>query len=196
MSIWTYSFDTFTSDYMIRKHKLTPLVLVIVIFTVALACSNDETQKANSLVDAANESVKDANKNTEDGLAKIYSMEAMLPRIKSQNDLNAARTVANDCISILTKAKDKYTEAASKLEEADKMSINEKLKEYLDLKAQEMKKRSEAMETAVREPQALIDSNSVSEYTFKVKSITDSFKNSAEKGRRPRQESRQAARGK
>jgi hypothetical protein len=162
---------------MVKKKRFDVFIPLLLIFTVALACSNDETQKANSLVDAANESVKDANKNTEDGLAKIYSMEAMLPRIKSPNDLNAARTVANDCIAILNKAKDKYTDAASKLEEADKMSINEKLKEYLDLKAQEMKKRSEAMETAIREPQALIDSNSVSEYTFKVKSITDSFKN-------------------
>jgi hypothetical protein len=177
MSIWTYFFDRFTSDYMNKKTQINALVLVIVIFTVALACSNDETQKANNLVDDANVSITDANKNSDDGLAKIYSMEAMLPRIKSQNDLNSARSVANDCISVLTKAKDKYTEATSKLQEAGKMSINEKLKEYLDLKAQEMKKRSEAMETAIREPQALIDSNNVSEYTFKVKSITESFKN-------------------
>ena len=162
---------------MVKKTSLDMFIPLLLIFTVALACSNDQTQKANSLVDDANVSITDANKNSDDGLAKVYSMEAMLPRIKSQNDLNLARSVANDCIPILTKAKDKYTEAASKLEDAGKMSINEKLKEYLDLRAQEMKKRSEAMEAAVREPQALIDSNSVSEYTFKVKSITESFKN-------------------
>jgi hypothetical protein len=39
-----------------------------------------------------------------------------------------------------------------------------------------MSKRSEAMDTAIREPQALIQTDSVSEYTFKVKSITDNFK--------------------
>jgi hypothetical protein len=141
-----------------------------------MACSSDETQKANKLVDDANDTVKIANKNSEDGLAKIYSMEAMLPRIKNQNDLNAARSVANECISILNKAKDGYTEAANKLGDASKMSINDKFKEYLGLRSQEMSKRSEAMDTAIREPQALIQTDSVSEYTFKVKSITDNFK--------------------
>jgi len=161
---------------MTQRTKLNVLFPILLVLAVALACSSDDTAKANKLVDDANESVKDANNNSESGLAKVYSMENMLPNIHNQNDLGAARSVANECISILNKAKDKYADASSKLEEASKMSLNDKFKEYLDLKSQEMAKRSEAMEAAVREPQALIDSNSVSEYTFKVKSITENFK--------------------
>jgi hypothetical protein len=161
---------------MTKNVKLNALFSMLLIFIVGLACSSDDTAKANKLVDAANETIKDANKNAEDGLAKVYGVETMIPKIKSQNDLTSVRSVATECISILNKAKDKFKEADSQLEEAGKMSINEKFKEYIDLKAQEMKKRSEAMETAVREPQALIDTNSVSEYAFKAKSITESFK--------------------
>jgi hypothetical protein len=162
---------------MIKKTKFNALVSLLFLFIVGVACSGtDDTAKANKLVDDANESVKDANNNSESGLAKIYSMENMLPNIRNQNDLGTVRSVANECIPILNKAKDKYTDASGKLEEASKMSLNDKFKEYLDLKSQEMAKRSEAMEAAVREPQALIDSNNVSEYTFKVKSITENFK--------------------
>jgi len=160
------------------KTKLNAIISLIVIFAVALACSSaDETQKANQLVADGNKSLSEARTNAENGIAKVYGMEAMLPRIKTQTDLDTARKVANDCISILNKAKDKYIEASAKFDEADKLSIHEKFKEYIELKAQEMKKRSEAVETAIREPQALIDSNNVSEYSFKVKSITESFKN-------------------
>ena len=162
---------------MTKRTERNSILPVLFILIAALACSNDETAKANKLVDDANDVVKDANKASQDGLAKIYGMEAMLPKIKNQNDLSAARGVANECISILTKAKQSYSDASDKLGQASKMSINQKFKEYLDLKSQEMKKRSDAMDAAIGEPQALIQTESVSEYTFKVKSITDNFKN-------------------
>ena len=161
---------------MNNRTNLGAVISLILIFLVALGCSNDETAKANKLVDDANDVVKDANKASQDGLAKIYGMESMLPKIKSQNDLNAARSVASECITILTKAKQSYSDAADKLEQASKMSINEKFKEYIDLKSQEMKKRSESMDAAIGEPQALIQTENVSEYTFKVKAIADNFK--------------------
>jgi hypothetical protein len=160
------------------KTKLNAILSLVLIFAVALGCSStDETQKANKLVADGNESFNEAKKNAEDGFAKVYKMEAMLPRIKSQADLLAARSVANESISILNKAKDKYIEASNKFAEADKLSIHEKFKEYLDLKSQEMKKRSDAMDAIMGEPQALIQTESVSEYQFKVRSIADNFKN-------------------
>ena len=162
---------------MNRKAEIHGLFAVIIIFVAALGCSNaDETAKANKLMDDANDVVEEANKAWQDGLAKIFGMEAMLPNIKNQNDLNAARAVANECISILTKAKQSYSDASDKLGQASKMSTNDKFKEYLDLKSQEMKKRSDAMDAAIGEPQALIQTESVSEYTFKVKAVTDNFK--------------------
>jgi hypothetical protein len=161
-----------------KKSQTNALESLLLILIVALACSStDDTQKANQIVDDANQVIADANKASEDGLAKVYSMETMLPKIKTQSDLGIARSVARDGISVLAKAKDKYDEAANKIADAGKLSINEKFKEYLDLKSQEMKTRSTAIETASREPQALIDSQTVSEFSFKAKSITDNFNN-------------------
>jgi len=58
----------------------------------------------------------------------------------------------------MTKAAGKYRDASKKFDEASKLKIGDKFKEYLTLKSQEFAKRAEHMETATKNSQAVLDS--------------------------------------
>jgi hypothetical protein len=59
------------------KTKHNALISLLLIIFIALACSSYEIAKANKLVDDANEILKDADKRSQDGLAKFTGMEAI-----------------------------------------------------------------------------------------------------------------------
>ena len=121
-----------------------------------LACSGsigNETEKANKLVNEGNEAVQEANKFVTDAEEK----KGQMLRTKV-SEIAEARTLAKEAIAAYDKAEDKCKEAAKKYEEASKLRINDKFKEYLTLKVKEYNKRAEVVETAKGTPQALIDS--------------------------------------
>ena len=121
-----------------------------------LACNislGNETEKANKLVDEANTAIQDGKKFLADAEEK---KARMLQTNVSQ--LAEARTTANEAIRAYDQAEDKCKEAASKCEEASKLKIGDKFKDYLTLKVKEYNKRAELVETLKATPQALIDS--------------------------------------
>src|ERR1044072_9211663 len=86
----------------------------------------------------------------------------------SQPSVNATD---EPCIADLEKARDGYKEAGSKFEEASKLDVKDKFKDYLSVKSKEMNKRSELTSALMREPKALIDSKGPDEYKKKVNQV-------------------------
>jgi len=121
-----------------------------------LACGDgDETEKANKLVAEGNAAIQEGKKYVADAEEK---KNRMLQTNVSQ--LAEARTIANEAIRAYDQAGEKCKEAAGKFEDASKLKINDKFKEYLAIKVKEFNKRAELVETLKSTPQALIDSQS------------------------------------
>ena len=91
--------------------------------------------------------------------------------VGSQTQVNEAKAI----IANLEKARDGYTDAGNKFLEASKLKLQDKFKEYLDAKGQEMKKRGEMTGALIAEPQALIDSNNHTDYEKKASDATAKF---------------------
>jgi hypothetical protein len=121
---------------------------------VVLACgSTDETDKANKLVNEGNAAITEGKQHASNADEK---KNKMLQTNVAQ--LGEARTLANEAIREYDQAISKAKEAAGKFDEASKLQINDKYKEYLNLKTKEYNKRAELIETLKSIPQALIDS--------------------------------------
>lgn len=150
-----------------KKYLLVVVALSMCVFMTAC----DETEKANKLVDTANTAIKDANDKYERGTNNLIDVEKAIPQMGGEADLERLRSKAKDIISDLEKARDSYKDAGSKFEEASKLELKPKFKEYLDFKSKEMHKRSDLASSLMEEPKALIDSDSPSQYQNKVNVI-------------------------
>jgi hypothetical protein len=156
--------------------KKTTLLTMIVLASLLSACTVYETDKANKFVDEANVAITDANDKLEKGNGKLVELEKAVPDIETDEDLEKARGLAKESIPMLEKARDQYKAASGKFEDASKLKLQDKFKEYLDLKAKEMKKRSEIADQMLGEPQALIKSDSKQEYQKLVEELVAKIK--------------------
>ncbi|MGA9771575.1 MAG: hypothetical protein WBV94_21260 [Blastocatellia bacterium] len=151
-----------------KKRNYLLVVTALLMCAFVTACSFDETEKANKLVDAANTAIKDANDKNVRGTNNLVDMEKAIPEMSDDADLERLRSKAKDIIADLEKARDGYKEAGSKFDEAGKLDVKDKFKEYLNFKAKEMNTRSEMAAAVIAEPKALIDSKGPDEYQKKI----------------------------
>lgn len=149
------------------KKKINALASLLVVFALLLACGGNETPKANALVEEANKSIQEGNTAFTDASSKNTTMISAAAR-----DIEN-KAGADDAIAAFEKASAAYLNASKKFDEGSKFNIQEKFKEYLQAKAQEMKKRSEICDEAKGMGQALKSSNDLEEFRDKVKTITD-----------------------
>src|SRR5258706_12943360 len=142
-----------------QRHTNPVMALLLLVAAVLAWSSSDETEKANKLVDEGNSAVQEAKKfvGEAEGLK-----EKMLQTDVAQ--LDEARAIAREAIAAYDKAKLQCKEASKKYEEASKLKVKDKFKEYLELKTKEFDKRAELVETAKGTPQALIDSENRSAF--------------------------------
>lgn len=149
-----------------QYRSLTALFLLLF---VILACNKttapSETDKANKLVDEGNAAVQDAKKAVSDAEAKKDEM--MKTDIRR---LAEARVRAAEAIAAYDKAAEKCKAAASKYDEASRLQVSDKFKQYLILKTKEYNKRAEMVEAAKGTPQALIESTNRSSFVIRANS--------------------------
>lgn len=154
---------------MIRKNLSAGLAFLLLIAAV-VACSSggNDTEKANKLVDEGNAAVQDAKKD-------ITEAESLKQKMLNTDvaQLADARATAKEAIAAYEKAETKCKEAASKYDEASRMKLNDKFKEYLALKVKEYNKRGEMVAMAKGVPQALIDSESREGWIKKANEVNE-----------------------
>jgi hypothetical protein len=155
---------------MTMNPRITSGALALFLLIAAgLACGSgtttSETDKANKLVNEGNAAVQDAKKFVADAEAKKTQM--MQTDVRR---LAEARVTAAESIAAYDRAAEKCKAAAQKYDEASRLSINDKFKEYLILKVKEYNKRGEMIETAKGTPQALIESTNRSSFIIRANS--------------------------
>jgi len=152
----------------IPQHSRSLLALFFLVAAV-LACKNtsapNETDKANKLVDDGNAAVEQAKKFVTDAESKKDQM--MKTDVRR---LAEARVRAAESIAAYDRAAEKCKEAASKYDEASRLQIGDKFKQYLILKVKEYNKRAEMVEAAKGTPQALIESTNRSSFAIRANS--------------------------
>ncbi len=124
-------------------YKFAAFLVAAAIAVIGIGC-NASMNEANKLVDEANVAIKKANENSTKGADII---KAVFGKLSDVEDFDAFKTENKTKIDELTKllessSKD-YGDAGSKFEAASKLDVSAKFKEYLGLKGQEIKKRSE-----------------------------------------------------
>ena len=145
------------------------LLALFLLIAAVLACkstsTSSETDKANKLVDEGNAAVQEAKKFVADAEEKKTKM--MQTDVRR---LAEARVTAAEAIAAYDKAAEKCKEAAQKYDEASRLQISDKFKEYLILKVKEYNKRAEMVATAKGTPQALIESTNRSSFIIRANS--------------------------
>jgi len=153
------------------------ILAAIILSVIAIACSGiDDTEKANGIVDEANKFVKTANESVEKSQKFGNEFDAKISAIKNKDDLEKARSLAKDMSKEYDSMIENFKKASEKFDEASKLKLNEKFKEYLDIKAKEMKQRSEYSAELKKVPQKLIESDSETEFRDLYKSQFDKVK--------------------
>lgn len=151
-----------------NRNVSSALLAGLLFLGVGFSCGTvDETDKANKLVNEGNAAIDEGKKYLADAEAK---KNKMLETNVAQ--LAEARTIANEAIRAYEQAEAKAKEAAGKYEDASKLKIDEKFKEYLTLKVKEYNKRAELVAALKETPQALIDSQSRAAFTSRANAAT------------------------
>ena len=145
-------------------------VAFVLLIAAIWACGNstsntDDRDKANKLVDEGNAAVDQMKKFVVD--AKAKQDEMMHTDVRR---LAEARARAAEAIAAYDNAAAKCKEAASKFDEASRLNVADKFKQYLILKTKEFNKRAELIQAAKDTPQALIESTNRSSFQNRVNS--------------------------
>jgi len=154
---------------MTNPRNFDSLLAVFLLIAAVLACStgtsNSDVAKANQLVNEGNAAVEQGKKFVVEAEDKKNAMLQMNVRRIAE-----ARVIAAGAIAAYDKAAEKCKEAAQKYDEASRLKISEKFKQYLMLKVKEYNKRAELVEVAKDTPQALIESTNRSSFVIRVNS--------------------------
>lgn len=143
-----------------RMKRYTVLALMSLLAVFALACNlGDETDKANKLIDEGNTLVTDGNKTVQEATAKNNQLYDNLNDENFADEQARLKTTAQEAVDGFDKSASKYKDAAQKFEDASKLKVDEKFKEYLSLKAQEFRKNAEGAEVGKSLSKAFLDSS-------------------------------------
>lgn len=142
---------------MYPQTKRNALLAFMLMAAFVIGCSSlgGDTEKANKLVEEGNVLVQDGNKLSEEAAAKS---KEIFDNIGDFPDNRAGlKRPANELIDIIDQGSSKFREAAKKFDEASKLKVDEKFKEYLSLKSQEFNKHADHIESTKGSPQAVLD---------------------------------------
>ena len=127
-----------------RKANYFLLGLLISAALLMVGCS-DESEAANKLVDEGNALIK----KNEELAAKAMTAAQSLPTMNedAMEDLDKFKADSqkkfDELATMYTEFEKNYNDASSKFDQASKLKVDEKFKEYTSVKAQELKKRAE-----------------------------------------------------
>jgi hypothetical protein len=154
--------------------NITGLLAISLMILAGLACSGgNDTAKANELVDEANKFLTEANNSAKKMEAKGKEFDTKVAAVKGEADLKEARDLGKELLPLYESMKENFQKAGEKFTEAGKLAVNEKYKEYLETKGQEMKKRSELAGELKAIPQALDEAKSEKAYKEAIAKIAE-----------------------
>ena len=116
---------------------------------LCLACGNAQMDEANKLINEANALIDKTKPSSEKADNLINDL--MGSKMTAAEDIDQYKTdnkaKFDEIVSLSEQSEKNISEAAGKFEQASKMQLDDKFKEYVGLKAQEFKKRAERYKT-------------------------------------------------
>ena len=140
-----------------------------------------ETGKANELIDVGNKSVDEANKASTEAANKFGELFATENISEFPENRDSLKSKVAETTGLFDKSITSLKTAADKFEEASKLKLDDKFKEYLTTMAQTYRKKAEVNESAKKQALLLSDTSidgpealaskmqSLSEQTSKLK---------------------------
>lgn len=131
-----------------KKGHESAVLALLLLTAFALACGvlKNDLDQANKLVGEANDELKTVHKIKKDSDDKIRDFKKAL----DDKQVDRVKSTLGDLIKMIDEGLDHGRKAADKIEEASKLNVGDKFKEYLDLKAQSFNKQVEAFEARKR----------------------------------------------
>ncbi len=153
---------------MYSQTKRNALIALAVLLAFVLACnSSNDLEQANKLVSEGNAAIDEGNKLATDASAKNDKLfDGMTDDFEADKERLAP--TAKEAVDGMTKSAEKYRDASKKFDEASKLKVDDKFKEYLSLKSQEFSKRAEQMDVAKGNAQAVLDSSDKASVIAKI----------------------------
>lgn len=131
---------------MLRRKSGICLMMLVGLIGLSAACDGGQTEEANKMINEANALI-DKTKATNDKADSLLNdlMGANMTKaedIEQYKSDNKAKF--DEAVSLFEQSEKNISEAAGKFEQASKMQLDDKFKEYVTLKAQAFKKRAES----------------------------------------------------
>lgn len=155
--------------------ELTTILIVLLMMFGLMACSGNETDAANVLIIEGNKLSAEGTRLSETAETKKKELEKSGSAFKDEETRKKAiEFQKKELIPLLDLIKEKYLQAGDKFEAASNLKIQEKFKDYLEIKAADFRKRAEYIEQQKAFPKALAESKTEAEY--QKKSVIESEK--------------------
>ncbi|MGH9901174.1 MAG: hypothetical protein ACRD68_04960 [Pyrinomonadaceae bacterium] len=137
-----------------------PMVVVALLLLSGCGMSpGDETDRANKLVDEGNAEVEAGRKFAEEGMVKYMLAFNFDEKTGTAADWEEIKQPAREASELLEKAATSFSKAADKFEEAGRLNVDDKFKQYLIIKAQSFRKNVEQMRVTREIPESLLNAS-------------------------------------
>lgn len=138
--------------------------LLALLLTLGLAAGCGQTEQANQLVDEMNALSAKGGELAKQAIARSQEMQ--------EKDFAAereeVRRLGRESAAIFGQARDQYSRAADKAEQASKLKVDAWFSEYLSLKAQQLRKVAEVCDLSGQEGQAAAGDGSLEEINRQI----------------------------
>jgi outer membrane murein-binding lipoprotein Lpp len=155
---------------MYKQMKLSAVcVAVLCLSTFVAGCGllGGDTAKANKLIDEGNTLNQEGNSYAIDGANKLKEIDAQMAGFPSNRA--EIKAPAQDAIATFDKSIAKLREATAKYDEAVKLNVEQKFKEYLSLQTKAIRKEIEKLEALNEMPKQLLDESNKDAETINKK---------------------------
>jgi hypothetical protein len=149
------------------------IIALVIVIMAAIACSSDDTQKANALVDEANAFLRTANASVANASKLGDDLDATLAAMKGKTRPDETGEVATELLKEYDGMAENFRKAADKFDEASKLNIKEKHKEYLETKAKELNTRADYSTELKKIPADLIRNDDKAKFQELLNSTMD-----------------------
>ena len=163
---------------MNKRNKLNAIFMIVAAVAFVLACSGgDQLAEANKRVNEANKKIDEVN----DLIKKTEAQNQILfgANIQTVGQLNyykdRMRGTAKDIVDSYEKAGETLKEVSKIFDDASRLNISDKYKEYVKLKSDEFAKRAEAAGIRKGNAQAFIEIDSPRTMAQKFNDNNDKF---------------------
>ena len=164
---------------MNNRNKLNTIFIVLAAAALVLACGGggDQLAEANKRVDEANKKIDEVN----DLIKKTEAQNQILfgANIQTVGQLNyykdRMRGTAKDIVDSYEKAGSTLKEVSKIFDDASRLNVSDKYKEYVKLKSDEFGKRAEAADIRKGNAQAFIEIDSPRTMAQKFNDNNDKF---------------------